>query len=161
VTRSTTIYDFTVPTSNGQEQSLADYKGKVVLIVNTASQCGFTPQYEGLEILHNNYSERGLVVVAMPCNQFGAQEPGNNDSIQEFCQLNYGLSFPVMGKIDVNGAAQHPLYRYLTKQAKGLITDSIKWNFTKFLVNREGQVIERFASVTKPDALAKHIEKLL
>jgi glutathione peroxidase len=161
VTNSTTIYDFTVPTSNGQEQSLADYKGKVVLIVNTASQCGFTPQYEGLEILHNNYSERGLVVVAMPCNQFGAQEPGNNDSIQEFCQLNYGLSFPVMGKIDVNGAAQHPLYRYLTKQAKGLITDSIKWNFTKFLVNREGQVIERFASVTKPDALAKHIEKLL
>ena len=161
VTRSTTIYDFTVPTSNGQEQSLADYKGKVVLIVNTASQCGFTPQYEGLEILHNNYSERGLVVVAMPCNQFGAQEPGNNDSIQEFCQLNYGLSFPVMGKIDVNGAAQHPLYRYLTKQTKGLITDSIKWNFTKFLVNREGQVIERFASVTNPDALAKHIEKLL
>ena len=161
MTRSTTIYDFTVPTSNGQEQSLADYKGKVVLIVNTASQCGFTPQYEGLEILHNNYSERGLVVVAMPCNQFGAQEPGNNDSIQEFCQLNYGLSFPVMGKIDVNGAAQHPLYRYLTKQTKGLITDSIKWNFTKFLVNREGQVIERFASVTKPDALAKHIEKLL
>ena len=161
MTNSTTIYDFTVPTSNGQEQSLADYKGKVVLIVNTASQCGFTPQYEGLEILHNNYSERGLVVVAMPCNQFGAQEPGNNDSIQEFCQLNYGLSFPVMGKIDVNGAAQHPLYRYLTKQAKGLITDSIKWNFTKFLVNREGQVIERFASVTKPDALAKHIEKLL
>lgn len=161
VTRSTTIYDFSVPTSNGQEQSLADYKGKVVLIVNTASQCGFTPQYEGLEILHNNYSERGLVVVAMPCNQFGAQEPGNNDSIQEFCQLNYGLSFPVMGKIDVNGAAQHPLYRYLTKQAKGLITDSIKWNFTKFLVNREGLVIERFASVTKPDALAKHIEKLL
>ena len=161
MTSSTTIYDFTVPTSNGQEQSLADYKGKVVLIVNTASQCGFTPQYEGLETLHNNYSERGLVVVAMPCNQFGAQEPGNNDSIQEFCQLNYGLSFPVMGKIDVNGAGQHPLYRYLTKQAKGLITDSIKWNFTKFLVNREGQVIERFASVTKPDALAKHIEKLL
>ncbi|MDC0172560.1 glutathione peroxidase [Gammaproteobacteria bacterium] len=161
MTNSTTIYDFTVPTSNGQEQSLADYKGKVVLIVNTASQCGFTPQYEGLETLHNNYSERGLVVVAMPCNQFGAQEPGNNDSIQEFCQLNYGLSFPVMGKIDVNGAAQHPLYRYLTKQAKGLITDSIKWNFTKFLVNREGQVIKRFASVTKPDALAQHIEKLL
>lgn len=161
MTNSTTIYDFTVLTSNGQEQSLADYKGKVVLIVNTASQCGFTPQYEGLETLHNNYSERGLVVVAMPCNQFGAQEPGNNDSIQEFCQLNYGLSFPVMGKIDVNGAAQHPLYRYLTKQAKGLITDSIKWNFTKFLVNREGLVIERFASVTKPDALAKHIEKLL
>ena len=161
MTSSTTIYDFTVPTSNNQEKPLADYKGNVVLIVNTASQCGFTPQYQGLQALHNSYSDRGLVVVAMPCNQFGAQEPGNNGSIQEFCQLNYGLSFPVMGKIDVNGAAQHPLYSYLTKQAKGLITDSIKWNFTKFLINREGQVTERFAPVTKPDAIAKHIEKLL
>ena len=148
MTSSATIYDFTIPTSNNQEKSLADYKGNVVLIVNTASQCGFTPQYEGLQALHNSYSDRGLVVVAMPCNQFGAQEPGSNDSIQEFCQLNYGLSFPVMGKVDVNGAAQHPLYSYLTKQAKGLITDSIKWNFTKFLINREGQVTERFAPVT-------------
>ena len=155
------IYDFSVPTSSGDQQSLRDYQGKVVLIVNTASKCGFTPQYEGLQRLHDKYSERGLVVVAMPCNQFGAQEPGSNAAVQEFCQLNYGLSFPVMGKIEVNGSGQHPLYAHLTKQAKGLITDSIKWNFTKFLVNREGQVIERFAPVTKPEAISKNIEELL
>ena len=156
-----TIYDFSLPTSNHGEQSLADFKGKVILIVNTASQCGFTPQYEGLQTLHDKYHENGLVVVAVPCNQFGAQEPGSNESIQEFCQLNYGLSFPVMGKIDVNGANQHPLYNYLTTQAKGLITDSIKWNFTKFLVDKEGTVVERFAPITKPDAIERHIEKLL
>ena len=156
-----TIYDFTLPTSDRGEQSLADFKGKVILIVNTASQCGFTPQYEGLQTLHDKYHENGLVVVAVPCNQFGAQEPGSNETIQEFCQLNYGLSFPVMGKIDVNGANQHPLYNYLTTQAKGLITDSIKWNFTKFLVDKEGTVVERFAPITKPDAIERHIEKLL
>ena len=156
-----TIYDFSLPTSDQGEQSLADFKGKVILIVNTASQCGFTPQYEGLQTLHDKYHENGLVVVAVPCNQFGAQEPGSNESIQEFCQLNYGLSFPVMGKIDVNGANQHPLYNYLTTQAKGLITDSIKWNFTKFLVDKEGAVVERFAPITKPDAIERHIEKLL
>lgn len=156
-----TIYDFSLPTSDQGEQSLADFKGKVILIVNTASQCGFTPQYEGLQTLHDKYHENGLVVVAVPCNQFGAQEPGSNESIQEFCQLNYGLSFPVMGKIDVNGANQHPLYNYLTTQAKGLITDSIKWNFTKFLVDKEGTVVERFAPITKPDAIERHIEKLL
>ena len=155
------IYDFSVPTSSGDQQSLRDYQGKVVLIVNTASKCGFTPQYEGLQRLHDKHSERGLVVVAMPCNQFGAQEPGSNAAVQEFCQLNYGLSFPVMGKIEVNGSGQHPLYAHLTKQAKGLITDSIKWNFTKFLVNRDGQVIERFAPVTKPEAISKNIEELL
>jgi glutathione peroxidase len=156
-----TIYDFSLPTSDQGEQSLADFKGKVILIVNTASQCGFTPQYEGLQTLHDKYHENGLVVVAVPCNQFGAQEPGSNETIQEFCQLNYGLSFPVMGKIDVNGANQHPLYNYLTTQAKGLITDSIKWNFTKFLVDKEGTVVERFAPITKPDAIERHIEKLL
>lgn len=156
-----TIYDFSLPTSDQGEQSLADFKGKVILIVNTASQCGFTPQYEGLQTLHDKYHENGLVVVAVPCNQFGAQEPGSNETIQEFCQLNYGLSFPVMGKIDVNGVDQHPLYKYLTTQAKGLITDSIKWNFTKFLVDKEGTVVERFAPITKPDAIERHIEKLL
>ena len=156
-----TIYDFSLPTSDQGEQSLADFKGKVILIVNTASQCGFTPQYEGLQTLHDKYHEDGLVVVAVPCNQFGAQEPGSNETIQEFCQLNYGLSFPVMGKIDVNGVDQHPLYNYLTTQAKGLITDSIKWNFTKFLVDKEGTVVERFAPITKPDAIERHIEKLL
>ena len=155
------IYDFSVPTSTGDQQSLRDYQGKVVLIVNTASKCGFTPQYEGLQDLHDKYSERGLVVVAMPCNQFGAQEPGSNADVHEFCQLNYGLSFPVMGKIEVKGSGQHPLYAHLTKQAKGLITDSIKWNFTKFLVNRDGQVIKRFAPVTKPEAISKNIEELL
>ncbi len=156
-----TIYDFSLPTSTQEEKSLADYRGKVLLIVNTASQCGFTPQYEGLQALHHKYHGDGLVIVAVPCNQFGAQEPGSNETIQEFCQLNYGLSFPVMGKIDVNGVDQHPLYKYLTTQAKGLITDSIKWNFTKFLVNKEGAVVERFAPITKPDAIEKHIEKLL
>jgi|TARA_B100001142_G_C14284237_1_gene636175 glutathione peroxidase len=161
VSETQSIYDFSVPTSSGDQQSLRDYQGKVVLIVNTASKCGFTPQYEGLQRLHDKYSERGLVVVAMPCNQFGAQEPGSNAAVQEFCQLNYGLSFPVMGKIEVNGSGQHPLYAHLTKQAKGLITDSIKWNFTKFLVNRDGQVIERFAPVTKPEAISKNIEELL
>ena len=155
------IYDFSVPTSSGDQQSLRDYQGKVVLIVNTASKCGFTPQYDGLQELHDKYSERGFVIVAMPCNQFGAQEPGSNADIQEFCQLNHGLSFPVMGKIEVNGSGKHPLYAYLTKQAKGLITDSIKWNFTKFLVNRDGHVIERFAPVTKPEAISKNIEELL
>jgi len=161
VSETQSIYDFSVPTSSGDQQSLRDYQGKVVLIVNTSSKCGFTPQYEGLQRLHDKYSERGLVVVAMPCNQFGAQEPGSNAAVQEFCQLNYGLSFPVMGKIEVNGSGQHPLYAHLTKQAKGLITDSIKWNFTKFLVNRDGQVIERFAPVTKPEAISKNIEELL
>ena len=156
-----TIYDFSLPTSTQEEKSLADYRGKVLLIVNTASQCGFTPQYEGLQALHDKYHEDGLAIVAVPCNQFGAQEPGSNETIQEFCQLNYGLSFPVMGKIDVNGANQHPLYNYLTTQAKGLITDSIKWNFTKFLVDKEGTVVERFAPITKPDAIERHIEKLL
>jgi len=161
VSETQSIYDFSVPTSTGDQQSLRDYQGKVVLIVNTASKCGFTPQYEGLQDLHDKYSERGLVVVAMPCNQFGAQEPGSNADVHEFCQLNYGLSFPVMGKIEVNGSGQHPLYAHLTKQAKGLITDSIKWNFTKFLVNRDGQVIKRFAPVTKPEAISKNIEELL
>jgi glutathione peroxidase len=155
------IYDFTLSDSNKQDKALSDFQGKVVLIVNTASQCGFTPQYEGLQALHERYNEKGLTIIAIPCNQFGAQDPGNNESIQEFCQLNYGLSFPVMAKVDVNGANQHPLYKYLTKQAKGLITDSIKWNFTKFLINKQGHVVERFAPITKPDAIAVHIEGLL
>ena len=155
------IYDFSVPTSAGDQQSLRDYQGKVVLIVNTASKCGFTPQYEGLQKLHDKYSERGLVVVAMPCNQFGAQEPGSNADVQEFCQLNYGLSFPVMGKIEVNGSGQHPLYAHLTKQAKGLITDSIKWNFTKFLIDNNGVPYKRYSPTTKPLAMETEIRKLL
>jgi glutathione peroxidase len=155
------IYDLSVPTSKGDEKSLEDYRGKVLLIVNTASKCGFTPQYEGLQALHDKHSERGLVVIAMPCNQFGKQEPGSNAEVQEFCQMNYGLSFPVMGKIDVNGPNRHPLYAYLTQQAGGIITDGIKWNFTKFLVDREGNVVKRFGSISKPADIAKDIEKLL
>jgi len=156
-----TIYDFSVRTSSGDEKSLQDYRGKVLLIVNTASKCGFTPQYEGLQALYDQYHERGLVVIAMPCNQFGKQEPGSNAEVQEFCQINYGLSFPVMGKIDVNGANRHTLYSYLTEQAGGLITDGIKWNFTKFLIDRDGQVVKRFGSISKPEAIASDIEKLL
>jgi len=155
------IYDFSVPTSSGDEQALDAYRGKVVLIVNTASKCGFTPQYEGLQKLHDTYAERGLVIIALPCNQFRGQEPGTNAEVQEFCQMNYGLSFPVMGKIEVNGAGRHPLYSYLTNQAGGLFNNNIKWNFTKFLVDREGQVTDRFATITKPADLAKSIEKLL
>ena len=155
------IYDFSVPTSTGDEQALSDYQGKVVLIVNTASKCGFTPQYEGLQTLHDTYAERGLVIIALPCNQFRGQEPGTNVEVQEFCQMNYGLSFPVMGKIEVNGEGRHPLYRYLTEQAGGLFNNNIKWNFTKFLVDRNGQVVDRFATITKPADLAKSIEKLL
>ena len=155
------IYDFSVPTSTGDEQALSDYQGKVVLIVNTASKCGFTPQYEGLQTLHDTYAERGLVIIALPCNQFRGQEPGTNAEVQEFCQLNYGLSFPVMGKVKVKGSGQHPLFAYLTAEAGGLISDTIKWNFTKFLVDRQGHVVKRFASIKKPADIAKHIEKLL
>jgi glutathione peroxidase len=155
------VYEFSVPTSTGEEKSLEDYRGKVLLIVNTASKCGFTPQYQGLQSLYDQYAERGLLILAMPCNQFGGQEPGSNAEVQEFCQLNYGLSFPVMGKIEVNGSGRHPLYSYLTSQAKGIVTESIKWNFTKFLVDRQGQVVKRFAPITKPADIAADIEKLL
>ena len=161
MSQNDSIYDFSINTCTGDSKALEDYRGKVLLIVNTASKCGFTPQYEGLQALHDKYQEQGLVTIAMPCNQFGAQEPGSDATIQEFWHVNYGLRFPVMAKVDVNGSDQHPLYRYLTKQAGGLITDSIKWNFTKFLVDREGNVKERFAPLTKPESIEKHIENLL
>ena len=161
MSQNDSIYDFSVNTSTGDIKALEDYRGKVLLIVNTASKCGFTPQYEGLQALHDKYQEQGLVTIAMPCNQFGAQEPGSDATIQEFCHDNYGLSFPVMAKVDVNGSDHHPIYRNLTKQAVGLYTDSIKWNFTKFLVDREGNVKERFAPLTKPESIEKHIENLL
>lgn len=156
-----TIYDFSVPTVSGDELSLEQYRGKVLLIVNTASKCGFTPQYEGLQNLFDEYNDQGLVVIALPCNQFGKQEPGSNVEIQEFCQLNYGLSFPVMGKVDVNGKDEHPLYTHLKSEAGGMLTDKIKWNFTKFLINREGEVIKRYGSIDKPESIKKDIEKLL
>ena len=159
---SAPIYAFKANRLNGKEQSIAEYEGKVMIIVNTASKCGFTPQYEGLENLYRQYKDKGLVVLGFPCNQFGAQEPGAGGEIQEFCQLNYGVSFPMFDKIDVNGNDTHPLYDYLKKQAAGVLgTESIKWNFTKFLVDREGHVVKRYASTDTPDAIAKDIEALL
>jgi len=155
------LYNISVKDIELNSVDLSNYQGKTLLIVNVASKCGFTPQYKDLQSLYEKYRDQGLEVLGFPCNQFGAQEPGSNAAVQEFCQLNYGLSFPVMGKIEVNGSGQHPLYAHLSKQAKGLITDSIKWNFTKFLVNRDGLVIERFAPVTKPEAISKNIEELL
>ena len=131
-----TIYDYSLPSASGEEVPLSSYSGKVLLIVNTASKCGFTPQYRDLQELYDEYHAQGLEILATPCNQFGKQEPGNNDEIQEFCQVNFGLTFPVLGKIDVNGRNAHPLYQYLKREAGGLLTNAIKWNFTKFLVDR-------------------------
>jgi glutathione peroxidase len=156
------IYEFTAERLQGTAQPMAEYAGKVLLIVNTASQCGFTPQFEGLEALYRRFADRGLVVLGFPCNQFGAQEPGSADEIATFCQKNYGVSFPLFAKIEVNGDGAHPLYQYLKKSARGLLgSEGIKWNFTKFLVNREGEVVERYAPATAPDTLARDIEALL
>lgn len=158
----TTIYDFSAEKLEGGEQALSDYQGKVLLIVNTASKCGFTPQFDGLEKVFQKYQAQGLVVLGFPCNQFGGQDPGNNSEIGEFCQRNYGVSFPMFAKIDVNGSDAHPIYKFLTKEAKGILgTESVKWNFTKFLVGRDGNVIDRFATATKPEDMAKDIEKAL
>ena len=144
-------YDFEATSITGQAVPLSDYRGKVLLIVNTASACGFTPQYAGLQALHEQYGERGLVMLGFPCNQFGSQEKGSESEIASFCDLNFGVRFPLMGKIDVNGANAHPLYRWLTAEAPGVLgTKAIKWNFTKFLVGRDGQVIRRFLSLYRP-----------
>lgn len=154
--------EFKAERLQGEPQSLADFAGQVLLIVNTASRCGFTPQYAGLEALYQRYKPRGLTILGFPCNQFGAQEPGAADEIASFCQMNFGVSFPMFAKIDVNGDNAHPLYQHLKKAAPGLLgSEGIKWNFTKFLVNRAGDVIERFAPATTPDAIAKDIEALL
>ena len=156
------IYDFSAPLLNGDELRLVAFRGKVLLIVNTASACGFTPQYAGLEALHRNLREQGLIVLGFPCNQFGGQEPGNAESIAQFCERNYGVSFPIFGKIDVNGDNAHPLYAWLKHEAAGILgTEAIKWNFTKFLVNRDGKVIARYAPATKPEDLAEAIKALL
>ena len=155
------IYQFEVERLEGGEQSLVDYQGKVLLIVNTASKCGFTPQFTGLESLYEQYKEQGLVVLGFPCNQFGGQEPGNPEQIGEFCQRNYGVSFPMFAKIDVKGAEAHPLFRYLTRETKGFINKNIKWNFTKFLIGRDGQILGRFGSMAKPESLQIEIEKAL
>ena len=155
------IYNFKVNNSLGEEVELSTNKGKVMLIVNTASKCGFTYQYEGLQDLHDLYNKEGLEILAFPCNQFKNQESGTDKEIQSFCQLNYGLKFPVYSKIDVNGDDAHPLYKYLKKQKKGLLGSNIKWNFTKFLVDREGNVVKRFAPTLKPESMKEDIKKLL
>jgi glutathione peroxidase len=157
----TSIADFTATTLAGEQQALAEYKGKVVLVVNTASQCGFTPQYAGLEELYRDYADRGLVVLGFPCNQFGHQEPGGAEEIGAFCEKNYGVSFPMFDKIDVNGADAHPLYQWLKTEEGGVLGSRIKWNFTKFLLGRDGQVIKRFGSTTPPEKLRADIEQAL
>jgi glutathione peroxidase len=155
-------YDFTAETLAGEPAPLAEHKGKVILVVNTASKCGFTPQYRGLEDLHRKFAARGLVVLGFPCNQFGHQEPGDAAEIATFCSLNYDVSFPMMRKIEVNGPAADPLYAWLKRQRKGAFgTEAIKWNFTKFLIDREGGVAQRFAPTTEPKALESAIEALL
>lgn len=159
---SKSIHDFTVKNSQGKDVSLSDYKGKVVLIVNVASKCGFTPQYDGLEKIFEQYQSQGFTVLGFPCNQFGAQEPGNDQEIQQFCQLTYDVKFPVMAKVDVNGDGAVPLYQYLKSESPGILgTEAIKWNFTKFLVGKDGKVINRYAPQTEPKDIAKDIEKAL
>ncbi|SLJ90797.1 glutathione peroxidase [Novosphingobium mathurense] len=157
-----TIADFNATLPNGEKISLADKAGKVLLVVNTASKCGFTPQYRGLEALWRKYGDRGFEVIAFPCNQFGGQEPGSADEIAEFCEVNFGLSFPLMGKIEVNGPGADPLFDWLKAGAPGVLgTKKIKWNFTKFLIDRDGKVVRRFSPTDKPESLEKDIEALL
>ncbi len=158
----TTLYDLSAARLNGTEEPLARYAGDVLLIVNTASKCGFTPQYEGLEALQKRFAGRGFSVLGFPCNQFGKQEPGDATAIDGFCQINYGVSFPMFAKIDVNGESAHPLYKFLKAEKPGVLgLRGIKWNFTKFLVDRAGRVVGRFGPVTKPAAIASPIENIL
>jgi glutathione peroxidase len=158
----TTVYDFEAQQIGGKSVPLSGFKGKPMLIVNTASACGYTPQFAGLEKLHEEYGGKGLVVLGFPCNQFGAQDPGSNDEIAQFCQLNYGVNFPMMEKIDVKGDKAHPLYQWLTKEAPGILgTTAIKWNFTKFLIGKDGSVIKRYAPADEPASLKKDIEAAL
>jgi glutathione peroxidase len=156
------FYDFNATDIIGTEHNMTEYKGKVILLVNVASKCGFTPQYEGLQELYTNYNEKGLEILAFPCNQFKEQEPGTHEEIQNFCKVNYEITFPLFEKIEVNGENSHPLYKFLKKEATGFLgTEAIKWNFTKFLIDRDGNVIERYGSTTKPKKMKKDIEKLL
>lgn len=155
------FHDFEAETLQGKVVSMSDYKGKVVLVVNTASKCGLTPQYEELEALYNKYKNDGLVILGFPCNQFGNQEPGSAEDIGEFCQVNYGVSFQMFNKVDVNGDDAHPIFKYLKAQLGGVLSDSVKWNFTKFLIDRDGNPVERFAPVTKPHKLEPAVKELL
>ena len=156
-----TLHDLTATRNDGTEQPLSDYRGKVLLVVNTASQCGFTPQYQGLQALYQRHRAEGLEILGFPCDQFGHQEPGDDAEIATFCERNYGVTFPLFKKVEVNGAGTHPVFAYLKKSAPGLLGDSIKWNFTKFLVDREGRVVDRFAPATPPEKIEADIEKLL
>lgn len=158
----TSVFDFSAERLNGQTEDLSAYKGKVLLIVNTASKCGLTPQYEALEALYKDLKDQGLVILGFPCNQFGEQEPGTADEIGEFCQINYGVSFPMFEKIDVNGDNTHPLFQHLKTEKKGLLGSAkVKWNFTKFLVDKDGKVVDRYAPTTTPDKIRADIEALL
>lgn len=157
----TTLYDFTATTLTGQEKNLADYAGKVVVVVNTASKCGLTPQFEGLQALYAEFKDQGLEILGFPCNQFANQEPGTAEEAGEFCQRNYGVDFPMFDKIDVNGSGAHPLFKWLREEKKGLLGGAIKWNFTKFLVGKDGQVIERVAPTTQPEDMRDEIVKAL
>ncbi len=156
-----TIYDFKPLNNRGEEVDMSQYKGKVLLIVNTASKCGFTPQYKGLQELYDKYKDQGLVVIGFPCDQFAHQEPGSDEEIAQFCELNFGVNFPLMKKIDVNGDKQDPLFAYLKAQTKGFLTDAIKWNFTKFLVSKDGEKIIRYAPTTKPEDIDAEIRHML
>lgn len=155
------VYDFSAKTIIGEKKSLAEYKGNVLLIVNTVSECGFTPQFQGLQKLYDQYHNKGFAILGFPCNQFGGQDPGTNQEISSFCETNFGVTFPMFEKIDVKGEHAHPLFTYLTQEAKGVLANQIKWNFTKFLVNRDGRIMDRFAPQTKPESLQKKIEALL
>lgn len=157
-----TVYTFKAVNMQGKEVALSDYQGKVLLIVNTASKCGFTPQFKGLESLYQQYKDKGLEILGFPCNQFGHQDPGSNDEISQFCELNYGVTFPMFQKVDVNGDSAHPLFKYLKTQAPGLLgTQAIKWNFTKFLVDKNGKVVDRYAPTDTPEKIAKDVARLL
>lgn len=151
------IYDFKAIRNNGSELDFADYKGKVLMVVNTASKCGFTPQYKGLEALYQKYKDQGLVILGFPCDQFAHQEPGDDAQIAQFCEINFGVTFPLMKKVDVNGENADPVFKYLKSKTRGLLGSSVKWNFTKFLISRDGSRIERFAPVTTPESLDKKI----
>lgn len=155
------FYQFTAKSLQGKEVSMDAYRGKTVLVVNTASKCGLTPQYEGLEKLYQKYKDKGLVILGFPCNQFAGQEPGNEKSISEGCLINYGVSFPMFSKIDVNGEAAHPIYKYLKKELSGWFGNKVKWNFTKFLIDSNGKPVKRFAPITKPEKIDTYLSKLL
>lgn len=155
------FYDFSAKSIQGEDISMSKYKGKVVLVVNTASKCGFTPQLKGLEKLFENYHQQGFEILGFPCNQFGGQEPGNEKDIQQGCMINYGVTFQMFSKVDVNGDDAHPLFKYLKSQKKGLLGSKIKWNFTKFLIDQQGNVIKRFASTTKPESIEQYVKNLL